>query len=94
LYSPKIAEDSESRKPRLENQAAVWNVRTSSARKCLEGVLWALEVGFEVGRHEEPHLQCHVLSSRREWKPSLNVISLGVDDGEVLRAVELKQAQP
>jgi hypothetical protein len=56
--------------------------------------LWALEVGFEVGRHEEPHLQCHVLSSRREWKPSLNVISLGVDDGEVLRAVELKQAQP
>jgi hypothetical protein len=64
------AEGLESRKPRPENHTAVWNVRTSSAftRKepwrCLKRVLWALKVGL--GRHKEPHLQCHVPSSMRD----------------------------
>lgn len=74
------------------NHTADWNVRTSSARKSLEGVLWVLEVGLE--RHEEPHLQCHVLSSMLESKTSLNVISFGIKDSEVLGAVERRQAQP
>ena len=54
--------------------------------------MWVLEVGLE--RHEEPHLQCHVLSSMLESKTSLNVISFGIKDSEVLGAVERRQAQP
>ena len=43
--------------------------------------------------HEEPHLQCHVRSSVCDWKTLLNVISLGVEDTEGLRVMELEQAQ-